>query len=158
MCEIPHTVQSGFQKIEATIAVESPIAACRERPCSEAHSRQLRRPSLPGPSACALSHTRILGLFSLLSASELEVAPATGTEASFGLFILNGETESRGDEGPYSRARPFPSGTQLLSATLLLPHCQPPFSPKEQGVSDGCGAALWWGPYLSMCAQARGRS
>lgn len=126
MCEIPHTVQSGFQKIEATIAVESPIAACREKHCSEAHSHQLRRPSLPGPSARALSQTQILGLFSLLRASELEVAPATGTEASFGLFILNGETESRGDGGPYSRSRIFPSGTQPLSAALLVPHCHLP--------------------------------
>ena len=93
MCEIPHTVQSGFQKIEATMSVESPFAACRERLCSEAHSHPLRRPSLPGPSARALSHTQILGLFSLLRASELEVAPVAGTKASFGLFILNGETE-----------------------------------------------------------------
>lgn len=66
---------------------------------------------------------RILGLFSLLSASELEVAPAATTEASFGLFILNGETESREDEGTYSKSCIVPSGTQVLSAALLVPHC-----------------------------------
>lgn len=106
-------VQSGFKEIEATITVES-LHCLQERKMGIVQwTTLIRSPSLPDPGSCVLSHKRVLGLFSLLIVSELEVAPVARAEASFGLFIVNGETESQQGEGTYCRSCIFPSGTQI---------------------------------------------